>query len=117
MSTSGDSSSRRVRQGKRITAEQCFLKLQVNVPLRVREISGGGALLEAPVTVPPESSGRLRTMLAGRPFESPVDVARTLPAEEDPRKVRVGVSFGDMDRRYADVLRQFLRLSAPEPHV
>lgn len=109
--------ARETRQGKRVATEQCFLRLQVKVPLLVREISGGGALLESPNAVPADSGGRLRTMLAGRPFETPVSVARTAPAETDARKVKVGVSFGNMDIQTVQVLRHFLRLSAPEPHV
>lgn len=117
MTTDDERPGPQTRHGKRVATEECFLRLHVKVPLLVREISGGGALLESPVAVPGDSDGRLRTMLAGRPFETPVAVARTARAETDARKTRVGVSFGDMNGDMLQVLRHFLRLSAPGPHV
>jgi hypothetical protein len=105
------------RQSRRVIAQQCYLRLHVRLPLLMREISGGGAMLESPVPVSPEHHGTLRTMLASRPFETRVQVCRAHPAESDARKTNVSVSFKDMGPDASQALNHFLKLAAPEPYV
>jgi PilZ domain-containing protein len=105
------------RQSRRVITQQCYLRLQVKLPLLMREISGGGAMLESPVPVAPERDGMLRTMLAARPFETRVAVCRTHPAATDARKTSVSVTFKDMGTDASQVLNHFLKLAAPEPYV
>ena len=105
------------RQSRRVVTQQCYLRLQVRLPLLMREISGGGAMLESPVPVAPENHGTLRTMLAARPFETRVQVCRAHPAIGDARKTNVSVAFKDMGPDASQALNHFLKLAAPEPYV
>ena len=105
------------RQSRRVITEQCYLRLHVRLPLLMREISGGGAMLESAVPVSPEHHGTLRTMLAARPFETRVQVCRAHPAETDARKTSVSVAFKDMGPDASLALNHFLKLAAPEPYV
>jgi hypothetical protein len=105
------------RQSRRVVTQQCYLRLQVRLPLLMREISGGGAMLESPVPVAPENQGTLRTMLAARPFETRVQVCRAHPAIGDARKTSVSVAFKDMGTDASQALNHFLKLAAPEPYV
>lgn len=104
------------RQSRRVITQQCYLRLQVRLPLLMREISGGGAMLESPVPVSPENHGMLRTMLAARPFETRVQVCRAHPAG-DARRTNVSVAFKDMGADASQALNHFLKLAAPEPYV
>ena len=105
------------RRSRRVITQQCYLRLQVKLPLLMREISGGGAMLESAVPVAPENHGTLRTMLAARPFETRVQVCRAHPAGTDARKTNVSVAFKDMGPDASQALNHFLKLAAPEPYV
>lgn len=105
------------RQSRRVVTQQCYLRLQVRLPLLMREISGGGAMLESPVPVSADNTGTLRTMLAARPFETRVQVCRAHPAVGDARKTNVSVAFKDMGPDASQALNHFLKLAAPEPYV
>lgn len=105
------------RQSRRVITQQCYLRLQVRLPLLMREISAGGAMLESPVPVPTENVGTLRTMLAARPFETRVQVCRAHPAAADARKTSVAMAFKDMSPDASQALNHFLKLAAPEPYV
>ena len=105
------------RRSRRVITQQCYLRLQVKLPLLMREISGGGAMLESAVPVSPENHGTLRTMLAARPFETRVQVCRAHPAGSDARKTSVSVAFKDMGPDASQALNHFLKLAAPEPYV
>jgi hypothetical protein len=100
-----------------VVTQQCYLRLHVRLPLLMREISAGGAMLESAVPVAPENSGTLRTMLAARPFETRVQVCRAHPAATDARKTNVSVAFKDMGPDAAQALNHFLKLAAPEPYA
>ena len=117
MTISDGGSSREKRQSRRVVTQQCYLRLQVKLPLLMREISGGGAMLESPVPVAPENVGTLRTMLAARPFETRVHVCRAHPAGFDARKTNVSVAFKDMGPDASQALNHFLKLAAPEPYA
>ena len=106
---------REKRQSRRVVTQQCYLRLQVRLPLLMREISAGGAMLESPVAVGTENYGTLRTMLAARPFETRVQVCRAHPAATDVRKTSVSVAFKDMGPDASQALNHFLKLAAPEP--
>ena len=108
---------REKRQSRRVVTQQCYLRMQVRLPLLMREISGGGAMLESPVPVAPENVGTLRTMLAARPFETRVQVCRAHPAAVDARKTNVSVAFKDMGPDASQALNHFLKLAAPEPYA
>ena len=116
MTISDSGLPREKRQSRRVITQQCYLRLQVRLPLLMREISGGGAMLESPVPVSPENHGTLRTMLAARPFETSVQVCRAHPAG-DARKTNVSVAFKDMGPDASQALNHFLKLAAPEPYV
>ncbi len=116
MTISGGEGSREKRQSRRVVTQQCYLRLQVRLPLLMREISGG-AMLESPMPVAPEKHGTLRTMLAARPFETRVQVCRAHPAAGDARKTNVSVAFKDMGPDASQALNHFLKLAAPEPYV
>ena len=116
MTSSDNGLPREKRQSRRVITQQCYLRLQVRLPLLMREISGGGAMLESPVPVSAENHGTLRTMLAARPFETRVQVCRAHPAG-DARKTNVSVAFKDMGPDASQALNHFLKLAAPEPYV
>jgi PilZ domain len=105
------------RRSRRVVTQQCYLRLQVRLPLLMREISGGGAMLESAVPVVPGKHGTLRTMLAARPFETRVQVCRAHPAAGNARKTAVSVAFTDMGPDASHALNYFLKLAAPEPHA
>ena len=117
MTTSDGGGYREKRQSRRVITQQCYLRLQVRLPLFMREISAGGAMLESPVPVATENQGTLRTMLASRPFETRVQVCRAHPAAVDARKTSVAVAFKDMGPDASQALNHFLKLAAPEPYV
>ena len=117
MTINNGASYREKRQSRRVVTQQCYLRLQVRLPLLMREISGGGAMLESPVPVAPENHGTLRTMLAARPFETRVQVCRAHPVIGDARKTNVSVAFTDMGPDATQALNHFLKLAAPEPYV
>ena len=116
MTISDNGLPREKRQSRRVITQHCYLRLQVRLPLLMREISGGGAMLESSVPVSPENHGTLRTMLAARPFETRVQVCRAHPAG-DARKTNVSVAFKDMGPDASQALNHFLKLAAPEPYV
>ena len=107
----------RQTRSRRVVAEQCYLRLQLRLPLLMRDISGGGATLESSVPISPDGDGTLRTMLASRPFETRVQVCRATPAESDARKTTVSVTFKDLRDDASQVLNRFLLLAAPEPNI
>jgi hypothetical protein len=115
MTSSGGDGPREKRHSRRVVTQQCYLRLQVRLPLLMREISGGGAMLESPVPVAAENYGTLRTMLAARPFETRVQVCRAHPAATDVRKTSVSVAFKEMGPDASQALNHFLKLAAPEP--
>jgi hypothetical protein len=117
MTMSDGGTYREKRQSRRVVTQQCYLRLQVRLPLLMREISGGGAMLESQVPVATENHGTLRTTLAARPFETHVQVCRAHPAAGDARKTNVSVAFRDMGPDATEVLKQFLKLAAPEPYI
>jgi hypothetical protein len=117
MTMSDGGSYRDKRQSRRVVTQQCYLRLQVRLPLLMREISGGGAMLESPVPVATEKHGTLRTTLAARPFETRVQVCRAHPAAGSARKTNVSVAFTDMGPDASQALNHFLKLAAPEPPV
>ncbi len=100
------------RRGRRVKAKGCCLRLLVEIPVRVREVSDGGALLEAPPVVAPGSEAQLRTHLHGRPFSPDVLVRRTV--DPDPGAVRgqVAVTFDSMDEATRTSLVEFLKGAA-----
>lgn len=104
------------RRSPRVAAEACYLRLPVRLPLFMRDISVGGAMLESPVPIAPDSEGTLRTMLGTRPFETRVDLCRAAPAEFDTRKTTVSVTFKNMRGDASQVLNHFLSMAAPEPN-
>ena len=108
---------REKRQSRRVVTQQCYLRLPVKLPLLMREISGGGAMLESSEPVPTETYGTLRTMLAARPFETRVQVCRAHPAATDARKTCLSVAFKDLGPDASQALNHFLKLAAPEPYV
>ena len=116
MTVSNGGPERQTRRSRRVAAEQCYLRLQLRLPLLMRDISGGGATLESSVPISPESGGTLRTMLGSRPFETRVEVCRATPAEFDARKTTVSVTFKDLRGDASQVLNHFLLLAAPEPN-
>ena len=103
------------RQSRRVITQQCYLRLPVRLPLLMREISGGGAMLESSEPIATESHGTLRTMLAAKSFETRVQVCRAHPAATDVRKTSVSVAFKDMGPDASQALNHFLKLAAPEP--
>ena len=117
MTISDGRTGREQRQGRRVIAQQCYLRLPVKLPLLMREISGGGAMLEAPVPVSPEQHGTLRTMLAARPFETRVQICRVNPGGADGRRTHVAVKFKEMGPDASQALNHFLKLAAPEPEA
>lgn len=117
MTISDSGNQREKRQSRRVVTQQCYLRMQVRLPLLMREISAGGALLESSVPVASENVGTLRTMLAARTFETRVQVCRTQPAAADPRKTNVSVAFKDMGPDASQALNHFLKLAAPEPYA
>jgi len=103
------------RRSRRVEPQDCYLRLLVRVPIVMRDVGQGGALLEASISVPPESQGHLRTMLLGRPFEADVDVCWSGPGSgPDVRTSRIGVNFTTMDDGSRGALTDFLSI-ATEP--
>lgn len=103
------------RRSRRVEPQDCYLRLLVRVPIVMRDVGQGGALLEASISVPPESHGHLRTMLLGRPFEADVDVCWSGSGSgPDVRTSRIGVNFTTMDDGSRGALTDFLSI-ATEP--
>ena len=78
------------------------------VPVRLLDISAGGALLQTDEPLPVGAVGKLRLSLVGSPFESAVEVRR----EETAAGVRArlaGVSIVATQPRDRDALEDFLR--------
>jgi hypothetical protein len=117
MTVSEGGPERPIRRSRRVAADQCYLRLQLRLPLLMRDISGGGATLESSVPIPPDGDGTLRTVLGSRPFETRVEVCRARPAESDSRKTTVSVTFKDLGGEASQVLNRFLLLAAPEPNI
>lgn len=103
------------RRTSRIAPRDCYLRVLVRVPVMMRDIGTGGALLEAPVAVPAQTQAHLRTMLRGRRFETDLDVGR-LEAGGQPGAPasRLGVRFTNMDEESRNALVAFLAV-AHEP--
>jgi len=78
------------------------------VPVRLLDISAGGALLQTDEPLPVGAVGKLRLSLVGTPFESAVEVRR----EETAAGVRArlaGVSIVATQPRDREALEDFLR--------
>ncbi|MEO6239216.1 MAG: PilZ domain-containing protein [Vicinamibacterales bacterium] len=113
---SDEQPERQKRRSPRVAADACYLRLPLRLPLLVRDLSVGGAMLVSPVAISPGSQGTLRTILGSRPFETRVDLCRAAPAEFDARKTTVSVTFKDMRGDASQVLNHFLTLAAREPN-
>jgi len=85
-------------------------EFRVGRRLRVRllDISANGALLSIDERLPIGSKARLQVLLAGTPFEAPVEVRREEPAE-DGRSRLAGVTMASVSATQQETLDEFLR--------
>lgn len=100
------------RRSRRVSPADCHLRVLVRVPVMMRDISGGGALLDAPVTMPLETQAHLRTMLRGRRFDTDLHVGRSQPdARLGGPASRLAVRFTTMDEDSRGALTDFLAIA------
>lgn len=86
-------------------------KLTLRAPVRLLDISAGGALFASDVPVP-LSEGRLRVRFAGRPFDADVKVVRQShgdPALQGYGRHALAAVFDTMDQRSRAAMEEFLR--------
>lgn len=107
-------STEKQRRWPRVKAEGCYLRLLVEVPVRVRDIGAGGALLEASAPIAAGDEARLHTQIQGRPFAPSVVVARRADSGPDTSPAHLAVAFGSMDDAERKALTEFLK-TAVEP--
>jgi hypothetical protein len=100
------------RRSGRVSRGDCHLRFQVRLPVMMRDISGGGALLDVPVTMPADTQAHLRTMLRGRRFDTDLAIGRIEPdARAGGPASRLGVRFTAMDEDSRDALTDFLAIA------
>lgn len=100
------------RRRGRIAARDSHLRVLVRLPVMMRDISGGGALLEVPVTMPAATRPHLRTMLRGRRFDADLEIGRIQPdARVGGPASRLGVRFTAMDDDSKAALTDFLAMA------
>ena len=100
------------RRSGRVARGDCHLRFLVRQPVMVRDISGGGALLDVPVTMPADTQAHLRTMLRGRRFDTDLDIGRSVPdARLGGPASRLGVRFTTMDEDSHGALTDFLAIA------
>jgi c-di-GMP-binding flagellar brake protein YcgR len=102
--------SRERRRGARLArVPSAELMLASSTPVRVLDISLGGALIVMPHDVRVGQRAELRAMLAGQPFSAEVDVRFVHRDTSDLNGLRrVGVMFVFLSHRSETTLRQFL---------
>jgi hypothetical protein len=86
-------------------------KLTLQAPIRLLDISAGGALFASDFPVP-LSEGRLRVRFAGRPFDADVKVVRQShvdPAFTGYGRHELAAVFDSMDQRSRAAMEEFLR--------
>ena len=87
-------------------------KLTLRAPVRLLDISAGGALFASDVPVPLADGGRLRVRFAGRPFEADVKIvrrSRVEPAVTGHGRHELAAVFDSMDQRSREAMEEFLR--------
>lgn len=87
-------------------------KLTLRAPVRLLDISAGGALFASDVPVPLSEGGRLRVRFAGRPFEADATVVRRSnvgPAFKGYGRHEVAAVFNAMDQGSRAAMEEFLR--------
>lgn len=87
-------------------------KLTFQAPVRLLDISAGGALFASDFPVPLSEGGRLRVRFAGRPFDADVKVVRRShlePAFKGYGRHELAAVFNSMDQRSRAALEEFLR--------
>jgi hypothetical protein len=87
-------------------------KLTLRAPVRLLDISAGGALFASEVPVPLAEGGRLRVRFAGRPFEADATIVRRShlgPAFKGYGRHELAAVFKSMDQRSRDAMEEFLR--------
>ena len=87
-------------------------KLTLRAPVRLLDISAGGALFASDFPVPLSEGGRLRVRFAGRPFDADVKIvrrARVEPASTGYGRHELAAVFNSMDQRSREAMEEFLR--------
>ena len=86
-------------------------KLTVRAPIRLLDISAGGALFASDFPVPLSEDGRLRVRFAGRPFEADVTVVRQSAGSghQGHGRHELATVFNAMDQRSRTAMEDFLR--------
>ena len=87
-------------------------KLTLRAPVRLLDISAGGALFASDFPVPLSEGGRLRVRFAGRPFDADVKVVRRShlgPAFKGYGRHELAAVFNSMDQRSRAAMEEFLR--------
>ena len=95
------------RRGPRVSVDHGpYMSIGRTLRVKVKEISGDGALLESDEAIPLHASGRFFTTLGGQRFEAEVNVRRA-----DPNRIPAlhGVVVIPADRRDREALDEFLR--------
>jgi hypothetical protein len=87
-------------------------KLTLRAPVRLLDISAGGALFASDFPVPLSEGGRLRVRFAGGPFDADVKVVRRShvgPAVKGYGRHELAAVFNSMDQRSRAAMEEFLR--------
>ena len=87
-------------------------KLTLRAPVRLLDISAGGALFASEFPVPLAEGGRLRVRFAGRPFDADVTIVRRSPQEPGVTgyaQHELAAVFNSMDQRSRAAMEDFLR--------
>lgn len=87
-------------------------KLTLRAPVRLLDISAGGALFASDFPVPLSEGGRLRVRFAGGPFDADVTVVRRSqvgPAFTGYGRHELAAVFNSMDERSRAAMEDFLR--------
>lgn len=88
-----------------------FWRMVLNAPVRLLDVSHGGALLASDTAVPFCDGGRLRVRLAGMPFEADVRLVRFGVPDPalGPMRYELAAVFASMDQRSRDAMARFLQ--------
>jgi hypothetical protein len=101
------------RRRGRVSRVDCYLRFLVRLSVMLRDISGGGALLDVPVTMPMDAQAHLRTMLRGRRFDTDLEIERSIPDRRlSGSASRVAVRFTTMDEDSRGALAEFLAIAS-----
>ncbi len=87
-------------------------KLTLRAPVRLLDISAGGALFASEIPVPLAEGGRLRARFAGRPFDANVTIVRRSHLEAGETgygRHELAAVFNSMDQRSREAMEEFLR--------